>query len=195
MYVLTGGGDRFGLAATSQEQLLEGSSSVRPYIYNGFFRQTPERRNRSEEGPWLRFDATVLRPDGSANMNCVQFSKFAPTSKWILFDSLCVKEGKASTNAADLVLQSLQANTEFAKYEDDQRKIEEEKKKVDAARNKFYHLAEEEAKVRPVAPTAATSAPAPVAAAAPAVGAASVTYSGSMYCSAGGGPITVFRAT
>ena len=265
MYVLTGVGAPSGLPAPSQEQLLEGSSnfaSATPpaYGYKGFFAQTPARSSRSAEGPWLRFDATVLRPDGSTIMNCLQFSKYANTSKWILFGSLCVKEGKAPTNAADLVLQSLQVDNQFeedvkqkaeaaelalrlgqpdrqkiqlaltalgfdtlgtdgmfgprsremitawqrarnyptmgyltsvqlqsllreaalpiAKYEGDQRKIEEEKKKVDAARNK----AEEEAKVRPAAPTAATSAPAPVAAAAPAVGAAAVTYKGSMYC-------------
>ena len=77
-------------------------------------------------------------------------------------------------------LQSLlrEAALPIAKYEGDQRKIEEEKKKVDAALDK----AKEEAKVRPVASTAATSAPAPVAAAAPAISAASVTYSGTMYC-------------
>ena len=104
-------------AVTNPQELLEGSTrtagawnttETRPYIYQGFFAQTPPRTSRSEEGAWLRFDATVLRPDGSANMNCLQFSKIASTSKWIVFGSLCVKDGQVPTNAADLVLQSLQ---------------------------------------------------------------------------------------
>ena len=111
---------RFGLGLTNHHQLLEGTSSptfntpeTRPYIYKGFFVQTPPRSSRSEEGAWLRFDATVLRPDGSAKMNCLQFSKVASTSKWIVFGSLCVKDlvHGVPKNAADLVLQSLQVNT------------------------------------------------------------------------------------
>ena len=99
------------IAGTSPNQVLEGVSLYQdqlPYIYKGFFVQTPPRSSRSEEGAWLRFDATVLRPDGSAKMNCLQFSKTASTSKWIVFGSLCVKDGQVPTNAADLVLQSLQ---------------------------------------------------------------------------------------
>ena len=107
-------------AVTNPQELLEGSTrtaggvttETRPYIYQGFFAQTPPRTSRSEEGAWLRFDATVLRPDGSAKMNCLQFSKVASTSKWIVFGSLCVKDGQVPTNAADLVLQSLQLNNQ-----------------------------------------------------------------------------------
>ena len=103
-------------AVTNPHQLLEGASNTietRPYIYQGFFAQTPPRSSRYEEGAWLRFDATVLRPDGSAKMNCLQFSKVASTSKWIVFGSLCVKDlvHGVPKNAADLVLQSLQVNT------------------------------------------------------------------------------------
>lgn len=107
---------------SSPNLLLEGESKAKegpmtyydplPNIYKEFFAQTPPRSSRFQEGAWLRFDATVLRPDGSAKMNRLQFSKTALTSKWIVFGSLCVKDGQVPTNAADLVLQSLQIKSQ-----------------------------------------------------------------------------------